>query len=277
MVKGKPSFRGFPSKHYRTFLDNLYKLAYFIGTTEHWYDKQVRILAKQVRTAKRELHVREIEIDKLAKRLKFSKTGERKFAELVERIDDLVDIDIFIRMDVKFFWQLPELIRVLGLSHIVTILEGYLVDIAREILLAHPNALRSGRQLSAETVLQLGGQKQIVRYLAEREVEELLYKSFPDVADYFDKKFNINLNASAVSVGQIVEILATRNIHVHNRGIVNQRYLQSVRDSTLKLGAYKSISEDYLRHSINLIRKLIEFIDTEVQRKYFANSSPGGL
>mgnify|MGYP001155749813 CR=1 FL=1 len=202
-----------------------------------------------------------------------SKIEEKRFNRLAEKADDLTDIDIFVPMDVKSFRQFSELIRVLGLSYLLTIFEGYLADIVREIFLAHPEALKSGKELTAETVLSLGGREGIVSYLAEREVKELLYKSFPRVTDYFDKKFNIDLSASGVSAGKLNEIMQTRHIHVHNRGIVNRRYLDSVKDSKLRVGAYKSITREYLRDSINSIRTLVGFIDAEVQRKYFANQS----
>jgi hypothetical protein len=271
MVKIIPASSGTPTKHYKTFLDNLEKLAYFVGTTEAWYEKQVKILLKQVRTARRELPLVERKIDKLVEKSKLSKADEKKLDRLDDKACDLVDIDVFNPPHVKQFRQYPELLRVLGLSHLVTIFEGYLVDVVREVFLTHPDALKSGRQLKAETVLQLGGQKQIVSHLAEMEVEELLYKGFPEVVDYFDKKFSINLNALTVPAEQVVEILATRNIHVHNRGMVSRRYLQCLKKSTLKIGTYKSITKEYLRDSINLISKIVEFIDTKVQIKYFAN------
>jgi hypothetical protein len=157
---------------------------------------------------------------------------------------------------------------VLGLLYLVAIFESYLVDIVREILLTCPDTLKSGRQFTAETIIKVGDQKQIISYLAEKEVEDL--KSFRDVVSCFDKKFNINLNASGVLVDNIAEILATRNIHVHNRGIVNQRYLEFVGGSALKVGAYKPITRQYLRDSIDSISTLVEFINTEVQGKYFA-------
>jgi len=122
-------------------------------------------------------------------------------------------------------------------------------------------------------VLSLGGRQEIVSYLAEREVDELLYKSFPDVIKYFDKKFNINLNASGTSSADIVEIMATRNIHVHNRGLVNRRYLDLVKGSKLKVGAYRSITRKYLKESIGSVNSLAKFIDAEVQRKYSAMSN----
>jgi hypothetical protein len=152
----------------------------------------------------------------------------------------------------------------------VTIFEAYLADIVREIFLVHPEALKSARQLTAEAVLNLGKRKGILSYLAEKETEELLYKSFAGVVDYFSKKFNINLNGSGIADDRVVEIMATRNIHVHNMGIVSRRYLESVNDSKLKVGAYKPITREYLRDSIASIRTLVQFIDAEVQRKYLS-------
>lgn len=192
MAKKKLSSPRSRSKIYRTFESNLEKLAYFLGATERWYAKQVRILGKEVREAMTELPHVEIEIDKLLEKSKLSIMERKRFDELVERAYDLSDVNIFVPMDMKLFRQFSDLIRVLGLSYLVTIFEGYLVDIVRETLLARPDALKSARQITIETVLSLGERKQIVSYLAEKEVDELLYKSFPDVVNYFDGKFNIN-------------------------------------------------------------------------------------
>ena len=267
----KNSFASSPDiEVYRTFESNLNKLAYFLGTTERWYEKQVRAMGNRLRKAREELDEVEAEMDKLGEKSRLAKADKRRLKKLMDQADDLTDVHIFVPLERKLFRQFPELVRVLGLIYLVAIFESYLVDIVRGILLTCPDALKSGRQFTAETIIKLGEQKQVISYLAEKEVEDLLYKNFPDVVNYFDNKFNINLNASGVPVANIVEILATRNIHVHNGGIVNQRYLELVRESTLKVGAYKPITREYLRDSINSISTLVEFINTEVQGKYFA-------
>jgi hypothetical protein len=253
---------------YRTFESNLTKLAYFLGTTERWYGKQVRVLGDQLRKARKELDQVEREMDGIGGKSRLAKKDKRRLERLMDRADDMTDVHIFAPLERKLFRQFPELIRVLGLLYLVAIFESYLLDIVREILLTCPDALKSGRQFTAETIMKLGEQKQIISYLAEKEVDDL--ESFPDIVNYFNKKFNINLDASGVSVENILEILATRNIHVHNSGIVNQRYLELVRGSTLKAGAYKPITRGYLRDSIDSISTLVEFINTEVQKKYFA-------
>lgn len=271
MTKKKPPHSIPYTESYLTFDSNLYKLAYFLGTTEGYYAKQVRILGGQVQAARRELPQLEIQMDKFLKKSRLSKTDEKWFAKIADKVDDLTDIDLFVPMDVKLFRQFAELIRILGLSYLVTIYEGYLMDIVREILLAHPDALKSGKHLTAEEVLTLDGRKQIVSYLAEKEVEELQHSPFQKVLEFFDDKFNINLNTSGVSAEKITEILATRNIHIHNKGMVNQRFRKLVKGSTLRVGTYKRVTSKYLKDSISYIRTIVKFIDTEAKTKYLAS------
>ena len=155
---------------------------------------------------------------------RLSKADEKLTGELGEKLDDLTDIDVFVPMEMKKFRQFTELVRILGLIYLVSIFEGYLVDIVREILLTRPDALKSGKQLTVEEILAQGERKQIISYFAEREVEDLQYDSFSNVVKYFEDKFKINLNNSGVSVESVTEILATRNIHIHNKGMVNQKF-----------------------------------------------------
>lgn len=271
MPEKQPSRYIPPTKSYLTFKSNLDKLEYFLGTTEEWYANQVRILGWRVRVARRELPQLERQMDEFLKKSRLSKADEKRFNKIGSMVENLTDIDIFAPMQMKLFRQFPELIRILGLSHLVTIFEGYLTDIIQEILLAHPDILKSGKQLTAEEALNLGGRKQIVTCLAEKEVEELQHSPFQKVVKYFDDKFNINLNTSVVSPEQITEILATRNIHIHNKGVVNQRFKKLVKGSTLRLGTYKRITKEYLLYANSCIWTIVSFIDTGAGTKYLAN------
>ena len=271
MPEKQPSQYISPTKSYFTFDSNFDRLAYFLGTTEQWYTKQVKILGWQIRVARRELPQLERQMDEFLKKSRLSKADEKRFNKIGSRVEHLTDIDLFVPTEMKLFRQFPELLRILGLSHLVTIFEGYLVDIIQEILLAHPDILKSGKQLTAEEVLTIGERKQIVSYLAEKEVEELQYSPFQKVVKYFDDKFNINLNTPIVSPEQITEILATRNIHIHNKGVINQRFQKLVKGSTLRLGTYKRITREYLVYTNNCINTIVSFIDTKARTKYLAD------
>ena len=87
MGKKKPSRTILYSESYRTFDSSLDKLAYFMGTTEEWYAKQIRIFRRQIRDAKRELPQLEIRIGEFLEKRKsykvhVSKADEEWFTEL---------------------------------------------------------------------------------------------------------------------------------------------------------------------------------------------------
>ena len=73
MAANQPSPPASRSQPYQIFVSNLCKLAYFLETTERYYGQQTRILAKQVRKAKKESRLVETQLEKLAGRSKLSK------------------------------------------------------------------------------------------------------------------------------------------------------------------------------------------------------------
>ena len=222
-MKGKQQSRYVPpTRSYITFRSNFEKLALFLGTTEELLNKHVRILKWRARVARRDLPKLERQMEEFLNKSKLSKAAEKRFNKIGSKIEDLADIDIFVPIQMKLLHQFPELNRILGLIYLVAVFEGYLSDIVREILLTHPEALKSNRQLTVEEVLAQGGKKQMLNYLVEKEIDDLLYKSFPDVSKYFNEKFKINLNDSEIPAENVVEIQATRNIHIHNKGVVNE-------------------------------------------------------
>jgi len=262
---------------YKTFESNLINLLGFLNTTEAYFQKQRKNMKERLKEARHELPLAEKEFEKLIDTLdnkeRVYKSEEKHVTVLSDKIYDLMDVDLFMPMDIKQFRQFSEIVRLLGLSYLITIFEGYLGDIVRKVLLTHPDALKSSKQITVETLLCLRERKQIIAHLADNEVNELLYRPFPNIVRYFKKKFNLDLNACVVSPETIEEIMQTRNIHVHNRGLVNQRYLESVKKTTLKVGAYKPITRKYLVESIDSVETFVEFINSEVERKYFANKT----
>lgn len=269
MAKKKEASPGrLGTEPYRTFESNLDKLAYFVGTTEQWYERQAKKLRKRATKASSELDRVELEMEQLvAAKTRLPKDEEQLLETLQDRASDLFDIEIFAPMEAELFHEFAEMIRQLSLVYLVAIFEAYVVDVIRDILLVCPDALKSGKKVTYEEVLE--NREQVVTFLAEKEVGELLYKAFPDMAKYFNEKFNIDVSDSEVSTEAIVEILETRNIHIHNKGIVNRKYLKRVQDSKFKLGYYRPITQDYLKDAIDLVSRQARFINNKVQEKYF--------
>ena len=64
----------------------------------------------------------------------------------------------------------------------------------------------------------------LVKTITERKVEALSYSSFSDLAEYFLDKFHITL-VPQTKRPLVINAIETRNISVHNRCIVNQRFV----------------------------------------------------
>ena len=125
-------------------------------------------------------------------------------------------------------------LEVLLVRHVENYL-NFLSSLLKVVFIARPEVLRSSEKIDLETVFRHSSIDDLVKTVAERKVDSLSYASFGDLAEYFADKFHINL------VGEkdrqtILEAIETRNISVHNRCIVNQRYLSRTARNELKVG-----------------------------------------
>jgi hypothetical protein len=276
MLMKKPPKLISDTASYRTFDSSLWKLAYFLGTTENLFTKQVGILTKEARSARKDIPQLEKKFSELIKKsdtCKLSKKEEKLFTKIDEKIYDYMDMDVFTPMEIKGFRQFNELIRIFGLIYLVAIFKGYLSDIVEEIIKIHPNMIKSMNQLRVMGTITQGNRKQTISYLTEKAARYLESAYFGDVIKYFKTNFKIDLSKSGVKPEKIIEIIASRNIHIHNKGIVNQRFSKNVKDNTLKMGTYKHITKEFLKDSIKNVDIILKFIDIEVKNKYLTKES----
>jgi hypothetical protein len=56
----------------------------------------------------------------------------------------------------------------------------------------------------------------------------LSYKGLSEIADYVDKRFGLPLIADPEMQKKLVQAIATRNLFVHRRGIVDQRFVDGL-------------------------------------------------
>ena len=199
----------------------------------------------------------------------------------------------------------------LSVVHLVTVFEAYLLDTVREILTACPQALKTGRQLTYEEIFSCKDMKSLRALAIEREVEKLGYKSYQNLAKYFAERFNIDFckleyigqtcleeediqvlirdglligdmtnnepEGMLIDQNAVVEIFATRNILVHNQGIVNQSYLDAVPNSSLKIGTLKPLSGKYFRNALGILVVLADAIEDVTVKKYVQQSEEQGV
>ena len=139
----------------------------------------------------------------------------------------------------------------------LSVFEVFVGDLLRLWLSAHPRAI-GAKALKFEDALDAGDLPTLVSRLVDHEVAEVTYRSPRVVFQYLERRIGLPLPAAA-DIDRLAEAKATRDVLVHNRGVINAAYL-------LKAGALArhtdgqlvDIPNPYHRDRWEVVAKLVE-------------------
>ncbi|WP_144079852.1 hypothetical protein [Haliea salexigens] len=151
---------------------------------------------------------------------------ERDWRERRSTIDDL-------RENRQFFME------VVLVRHVENYL-NYLSSLLREIFVSRPETLRSSDKIDLETVLKHDSIQDLVQTVAERKVESLTYSSFSSLEEFFSNRFSLVL-VDDKGRQKVIEAIEARNISVHNRCVINQRYISRTGAKQTDCGELKAL------------------------------------
>lgn len=168
-----------------------------------------------------------------------------------------------------------QLLRPMAFVYLVTIWDAFIFDTARKILRAHPHLISESTskiEVSKSDLWSLNSVNELHDYLIETEIRNLDGER-KKLIDCFKDYWGIDWEQSQISLDDIKEIRARRDIWVHNRGIVNQQYLSMVGDgATLKLDQLAEITDAYLIESLAKLTKLAIYIHKIADEKHYSQS-----
>jgi hypothetical protein len=143
--------------------------------------------------------------------------------------------------------------------------ETYLVSIIREALRKRPEILSKSTYptLTMEIILEHHTVDSLVHHLIESKVNDLSYRGFPDLTDWCQDR-GITLVVPPGKSEEVAELIATRNVITHNRGIVDQKYVRSVKAPNFKLGDVRKFDNSTLLASISLLNKVVDATDKAI-------------
>lgn len=152
------------------------------------------------------------------------------------------------------------------LARAVDNFQRYLVEMLRETLRKQPAILKSRENsLSLETVLGFTSIDELIHQVIERKVSSLAYQGFMELQEWAADK-GIPLRSSNAMA--ITELIATRNLIVHNRCIVDEKYLRVVKESALKVGDIRAIEVGDFMNALELLLQAVQEIDAAVASKF---------
>lgn len=154
------------------------------------------------------------------------------------------------------------------LEKLVSIYEGYLFDLMKEIYLKYPQKLSSKKQIAISSILEAINKEELVYVVIARELNEIKYQSLDKwhtkLCDLFAVE-QIDDNLTKV----MVEIKSTRDLIVHNDGIINEIYIEKTKEKARgEIGNKISCEGDYFKESWATVVGLMTDIKKLIIDKY---------
>jgi hypothetical protein len=145
----------------------------------------------------------------------------------------------------------------------------YLSDILKAVIQKRPQLLFSSEQIKVEEVLRHGSMKKLISYLVDQKVMDLSYMGIKDLSKYLSDRLGIVLADTETARDDLSLFVEIRNIHVHNRGVVNATFLTRLKGiSTAKLGKVYHVSfDEFVKLNNNLFSLAVQ-LDEEVSSKF---------
>lgn len=209
--------------------------------------------------------------DRVSEAIKAHRALITKEKALIDRWDSLCEnySTLLDRYDKE-----SEMLMPMVFVYVVAIWDAFVLDTVRKILRSHPQLISTADDKIevGKSFLWNANSEEIRDYLIEQQVRYLdehrqqLVKSFKDY-------WGIDWEASTISLNEAIEIRARRDIWVHNKGVINQQYLNMVgKDASLELGQVAEIDTQYLAQSLRKLTTLAIYIDKVANEKHYAGT-----
>ena len=155
--------------------------------------------------------------------------------------------------------------KILRTGTVVTLVshfEALVSDLLHAYYSLFPQALPStdATTISLEDLRRLGTIPDAEQFIREREIEAVLRGGIEAQLNYFRKRPKINIDQGPMPnfLLALAEVSKRRNLYVHNQGIVNRHYMETVdgelsRRFEVALGNHVGASSEYINHAIDTV------------------------
>lgn len=156
----------------------------------------------------------------------------------------------------------------IGLVRSVENLLVYLSELLHEIFIQKPEMLRSQEHVALEEVLRHKTLDDFVQWAADRRVTDLSFRGWGDLDRYFKDRLKLPIVTDNRLGEWFGEAVATRNLFVHRRGYVDERYLKVAADSGMRHGDRVEVSAAEGFHAIAAAALIVNDLDGRAASKF---------
>ena len=164
-------------------------------------------------------------------------------------------------------WHGPLLVEMMlcrGTDNFLT----YVAELLSLVFHTRPETLRSSEMVGLETILNHRTMDELVSFLAEQRVNRLSYKGMADLSEYLSERLAFDLFPNPDGLEQASRIVELRNLIVHNRGIVNARFLSRTRDTSASAGQALNLDSDRVLEDLKFLALSVNDADARAVEKF---------
>jgi hypothetical protein len=105
----------------------------------------------------------------------------------------------------------------------------YFSETIQAAMMRRPELLKSGSTMRVDEVLTFKRRSELIAYLVDRQVNDLSYGGLVRMEEYMRDRLGIEAFADDNSRSIMIIAIELRNIHTHNRGVINDLFLSRVK------------------------------------------------
>jgi hypothetical protein len=156
----------------------------------------------------------------------------------------------------------------IALSRSVDNFLSYVSDILTQAIVTRPTLLKTQEQVTLEEVLQHASLEDFVRWAAEKRVNELSFKGLAKITEYIEKRLGLELHTSEADWKTLKKSVAVRNIVVHRRGVMDERFVWAMEDKSYQVGEKFCVPRELLAETMKCTMRVVRDFDKRVADKF---------
>lgn len=163
-----------------------------------------------------------------------------------------------------------------GVYQLVIIIEAVISDLLRAVILKYPQKIGNKRSIKSNVILSSSSIEELHMKTADSILNELAYKSPKEFAQECNDLISINL-LECPAYHRYIEIKATRDIYIHNLGIVNELYISKTESHARgSIGENLTMTTQYYLESYEECIKLIEWLEVKLHEVWHSSQYEDG-
>lgn len=161
------------------------------------------------------------------------------------------------------------LLAQMQLTRSVDSFQSYISELLALIYHTKPDMLKTDQAtMTIAEILSYGSRDELVAVMVERRVNDLAYKGLRELSDDLKKRIKFDLFPDTTHMEMAFRIIAIRNLIVHNRGIIDRRFVSKLPEYQTHLGEPIALSIAHVNEYHKFLLNAAGDIDERARKKY---------